>query len=584
MKRYVFLFIFLFLLFSFSVFCQELPEFLWAVRAGGAGSESGSGIAADSLGNSYITGTYYTAMQFGDIDISPIQMGDVFLAKLGPAGNYAWADGFGTTESERSNSICADFRGNNAIAAKWGSFCAIVQKFDTDGNYTGGFSFGEYTDIAMATDLYRDISGNIYFTGDFSGTVDIGGIVLSSSSSMRDIFIVRIDPANNAVWAKSAGGASGDYSWGITVDRYGYTYITGYFAGTADFGSTQLVSAGGNDIFIAKLGPDGNFRWAKRAGGSGDDTSNGIIVDYFGRVYITGAFSNTADFGSTELTSSGERDIFISMLDNTGAFQWAERAGGSYDDISLDISVVSYGRAYITGYFNDTADFGINQLISEGGRDIFVSKVDAGGSFLWSIRAGGSGDDSSQGIDLSCSGDAYITGSFESAASFGEFDLVSEGNNDIFTARMSSSTDIKAAYRFFNTERGGHLYTISEVERDYILNELPQYSYEGFKFSVYFSQADGTVPVYRFFNNIHGGHLYTISEAERDSLMDLPQWNYEGIKFYVFTGQSPDTVPVYRFFNNVRGGHLYTISEAERNSLMNLPQWNYEGIKFYVYP
>ena len=139
-------------------------------------------------------------------------------------------------------------------------------------------------------------------------------------------------------------------------------------------------------------------------------------------------------------------------------------------------------------------------------------------------------------------------------------------------------------YRFFNTVRGGHLYTISESERDYIMENLPQWSYEGIKFDVHETLAQGTCAVYRFFNTRTGIHFYTISESERDDVMQLPQYNYEGIKYFVFADFAQDTTPVYRFFNHVRGGHLYTISETERDNVMQLPNWTYEGIAFYVYP
>lgn len=140
-------------------------------------------------------------------------------------------------------------------------------------------------------------------------------------------------------------------------------------------------------------------------------------------------------------------------------------------------------------------------------------------------------------------------------------------------------------YRFFNTLRGGHLYTISAVERDYIINNLPEWNYEGIKFYVYDYEEAGTAATYRFFNTITGIHLYTISEIERDYIIsNLPEWNYEGIKFYVSENLTPDTTAVYRFFNHVRGGHLYTISEIERDAVMQLPEWTYEGVPFYVFP
>ena len=146
-------------------------------------------------------------------------------------------------------------------------------------------------------------------------------------------------------------------------------------------------------------------------------------------------------------------------------------------------------------------------------------------------------------------------------------------------------TTTTPVYRFFNTVRGGHLYTISRIERDYILNNLPHYSYEGIKFHVYKQQMGDSVPVYRFFNTNTGIHLYTISQTERDYILNnLPNYQYEGVKFYVQDEQNTNNTPVYRFFHTVHGGHLYTISQTERDYIINnLPQYNYEGIKFFVF-
>ena len=143
-------------------------------------------------------------------------------------------------------------------------------------------------------------------------------------------------------------------------------------------------------------------------------------------------------------------------------------------------------------------------------------------------------------------------------------------------------------YRFFNTLHGGHFYTINDNERDYIIENLPHYSFEGIKFFVYDSQKANTKPVFRFFNTRTGIHLYTISEIERDYILgNLPHYRYEGIKFYVYgPGIRPaDTTAVYRFFHTQRGCHLYTTSEVERDYIIaNMPQYAYEGIKFYVFP
>ena len=153
-------------------------------------------------------------------------------------------------------------------------------------------------------------------------------------------------------------------------------------------------------------------------------------------------------------------------------------------------------------------------------------------------------------------------------------------------AELLSGTDTVPVYRFFNTRSGGHLYTTSRTERDYIINHLPHYTYEGPKFRVYDQPQSETVPVYRFFNTRTGIHLYTISQVERDYILaHLPHYSYEGVKFHVYAYMAGNTTPMYRFFNTRTGGHLYTISQTERDYIIgHLPHYNYEGIKFYVFP
>jgi hypothetical protein len=119
-----------------------------------------------------------------------------------------------------------------------------------------------------------------------------------------------VDSGGNFLWAKRAGGTSGGKGWGIAVDSSGNTYITGNFSGTAEFGATTLTSAGGGDIYVAKVDSGGNFLWAKHVGGTRHDSGNGIAVDSSGKPYITGEFQG-AVFGATTLTSAGSYDVFI---------------------------------------------------------------------------------------------------------------------------------------------------------------------------------------------------------------------------------------------------------------------------------
>ena len=259
---------------------------------------------------------------------------------------------------------------------------------------------------------------------------------------------------NLLIKATSATIGDNSQARSMAVDASGNTYITGYFSGSVAFGSTTLVSAGGQDIFLAKYDNTGSFQWAKRAGGSVDnDIAYGVAVSG-SDVYITGFFNSTANFntpsatGSNEITSAGGTDIFLAKYDNTGSFQWAKRAGGTTGDIAYGVAV-SGSDVYITGSFNSTANFntpsatGSNEITSAGNSDIFLAKYDNTGSFQWAKRAGGTTGDIAYGVAVSGS-DVYITGSFNSTANFntpsatGSNEITSAGQ-DIFLAKYNSS-------------------------------------------------------------------------------------------------------------------------------------------------
>ncbi|MDR9405265.1 MAG: hypothetical protein RI580_17750, partial [Halothece sp. Uz-M2-17] len=141
-------------------------------------------------------------------------------------------------------------------------------------------------------------------------------------------------------------------------------------------------------------------------------------------------------------------------------------------------------------------------------------------------------------------------------------------------------------YRFFNTQTGGHFYTTSEAERDTVIENLPQYEFEGASFATAQPDDENAEEVYRFFNTQTGGHFYTTSEAERDTVIEnLPQYEFEDIGFYAYEEDLSETIPVYRFFNTQIGGHFYTPSGEERDTVIeNLPQYNFENTGFFANP
>lgn len=127
-------------------------------------------------------------------------------------------------------------------------------------------------------------------------------------------------PASSQTYfAVTFGGTSGDFPEAIAVDSSGNSYITGYFSGTVDFGSGDITAIGSTDIFIVKLNSSGTFQWVKTYGGAGGlSFGNDIAIDSYGNSYITGFFQETVDFGGGNVTSAGIYDIFVLKLNSSG--------------------------------------------------------------------------------------------------------------------------------------------------------------------------------------------------------------------------------------------------------------------------
>ena len=267
----------------------------------------------------------------------------------------------------------------------------------------------------------------------------------------------RINPApGDFGLALGLGGAGFDEGRSI-VARDGFVYVTGSFSNTVDFdpgpGTVSLTSAGLRDIFVAKYTDAGALVWAKRMGDSGSDAGNAIVVDGSGNVYLTGSFAGTVDFdpgpGTVSLTSAGLRDIFVSKLDPDGNLAWAKHMGGNNNDFGYGIAVDAAGNVYTTGTFGSgTADFDpgpaiFNLPFAGGSHDIFVSKLDNSGNFVWAKGVGGIFEDGGKSIALDGSGNVYVTGSFRDTVDFdpgpGIANLTSVGGSDIFVTKMTSS-------------------------------------------------------------------------------------------------------------------------------------------------
>ena len=196
--------------------------------------------------------------------------------------------------------------------------------------------------------------------------------------------------AQSFKWAKSGVSEGYDYGNAITSDDSGNVYVTGQLEFRCDFGGgIKHTTAGKHDILLGKYGSDGTLKWVKRAGGIGGDVGWGIGVDGIGNIYSTGEFEGTAGWAAGDsLTVYGSNDIYLTKHSNSGNLIWAKKYGWSSDDKARAMAVDRDGNSYVTGYFSSTARFGSINVTSSGNNDVFIAKIDSTGDPIW-VRKGG---------------------------------------------------------------------------------------------------------------------------------------------------------------------------------------------------
>lgn len=175
--------------------------------------------------------------------------------------------------------------------------------------------------------------------------------------------------------------------------------------------------------------------WSRSYGSTGFDIGYAVAVDGDDNVIATGYFNGTVDFGGGGLMSAGGSDVFLVKLDDTGAHVWSKRLGGTGTDVGYAVAVDVAGSVFVAGGFDGTVNFGGGDLTSAGGADIFVVKFDANGAFLWSKRFGSTLGDYAFGLAVHVS-DVIVAGVFRGTVDFGGGALVSLGFDDLYVARF----------------------------------------------------------------------------------------------------------------------------------------------------
>ncbi len=408
------------ILFTNYVFAQQAE---WAKNFPGAGLNEGYAVAADDNGNLYTAGRFNGTIDFdpgaGTHTLTSGTTMDAFVSKLDASGNFVWA---------------LQFAGN---------------------------------DPSFIKDIAVDLNGDLIVTGYFSGTIDIdlgAGTNLITATGGKDGFIAKLSDAGTLLWIKQIGGttiANNVEPFRMALDASGNIHVAGSFEGSnVNFnpdGIHNLSSNGSEDIFVLKLTNDGNFTWAKRAGGTLSDIGIGIAVDNNSNVLVTGYFTGTANFnpsGTANLTAINQEDAYLLKFDATGIFQWVKQFGGTNLVAGNRIVCDNNNNIYMQGGFYGSANLnpdGVLNVTSGGAEDGFVVKLQPDGTFVWANLLSDANNISSNGLAIDENNNYYIAGNFNGAPDFdpsANTNIVTTlGENDVYLAKYNEDGVFQWVYR-----------------------------------------------------------------------------------------------------------------------------------------
>ncbi len=360
----------------------QLMNFDWARGMGGAEDENPHSIAVDKDGSVIAAGSFRQTVDFNPgtavYNLTAADEADAFIVKLDVNGDFLWARGYGGIRNDWVNSVAVD------------------------------------------------TSGNIYVTGIFVEKMDFGTVQLTSEGE-EDVFIAKLDPNGNCLWAKNIGSPGDEQGLSLDLDPWGNMIVIGNLTkGQVDMdpgAGTHIVDAG--CLFILKLTTAGDFIWVKRIEDLYlENVGEMLAVSNTGAIHIAGSYHSPVDFdparsGQVLTPVGGIGDAFVVKLDSAGNYEWARTMGGPDEDASFAVAVDKWGNVYTNGSFARTAVFGpLTASSNNNSLDIFITRLDASGNFVWTKIVGGNWVDRAFGIAVDEQGGVYSTGGFNNVVDF----------------------------------------------------------------------------------------------------------------------------------------------------------------------
>jgi hypothetical protein len=404
--------------------------------------------------------------------------------------SFEWAVGYGNELDANTSKIVTDQNGNlysigifegemdfstdpDAEDILTSTYASYLCKYSTEGELIFAKEFdgiGNFRPTAISTDEFE----NVYISGALFGTVDFDPgeeIFNLTAETFADAIVVKLSPSGDFIFAKKFGGSNFDIATNIHLDNENNIYLTGTFRNIADFDpndeSYLLTSNGFEDFFLLKLDADGEFIYCKQVGGLGNESCDGIDLDEYQNIYLSGSFTNEVDFDPTDgtyiLSASYEEASFILKLGADGDFIFAkklESLSSDYTNINpFLIEIDNFGDIHIVGEYQDSIDFDPSEetamLFDSEPFNLnpFIAKYDGDGNFIYAKQLDGTWRSAFTDLTIDENHNAWLTGNFNGEVDFdmgiGE-QIFEETNLALFVLKLDPTAEFSDVQIFGN--------------------------------------------------------------------------------------------------------------------------------------
>ncbi|MEO8148638.1 MAG: T9SS type A sorting domain-containing protein [Bacteroidia bacterium] len=379
------------------------PEIVWQHAYGGTAKDAVKKIHLTSDGGFIMVGN--TASNDGDVTVNN-GLSDVWVIKTDSAGMIQWQKTYGGSAADSGVTIQQTIDGGYIVGAL---------TYSNDSGITGNHGNSDYwifqIDSVGTTQWSYLYGGSMYDDLEsVKQTADSGFVVIGSSNStdfdvsgnhgLYDIWVLRLNKTGGIKWEKCYGGTADDYA-GDVVQAIGGDYtIAGY---SASNDSDLTGNFGGFDYWILKVdAPSDTIIWQINLGGTYDEVAYSIVQNA-GQGYVIVGGSNSNDSGLVSshtggVGPTGNYDIWVVKLTNTGGKDWENSFGGGKNDLGYNVFQASVDSSYTIICRSNSPM--VNLHPTKGKTDLYVINVNRHGNIEWGRAYGGSEDDFGNGIGL----------------------------------------------------------------------------------------------------------------------------------------------------------------------------------------